>query len=213
MEHQNALRIAVIDEQIHGLREHHLGLWQTVFQPVMASLLPGLAVTLVSSSDTRLVVDIEKLIKKKIELEPLDLAAITGVQPDTPRAYQTDGDLQSLIVELEALAAELGGIDRMIVNAGLGKGGVLGTGKLAANLEVSTSSLWVLAIPLAVAFWRNSFASAALLPIAAGVRRTELRDLFTDWSLLRTDALLRKPAPLRRQGPGAANPHGELFAA
>lgn len=35
-----------------------------------------------------------------IELEPLDLAAITGVQPDTPRAYQTDGDLQSLIVEL-----------------------------------------------------------------------------------------------------------------
>ena len=26
-------------------------------------------------------------------------------------------------------------------------------------------------------------------------------------------ALLRKPAPLRRQGPGAANPQGELFAA
>lgn len=35
-----------LGEQIHGLREHHLGLWQTVFQPVMASLLPGLAVTL-----------------------------------------------------------------------------------------------------------------------------------------------------------------------
>ncbi|MEP6876097.1 MAG: DEAD/DEAH box helicase, partial [Burkholderiales bacterium] len=33
----------------------------------------GLAVTLVSSSDTRLVADIEKLIKKKIELEPLEL--------------------------------------------------------------------------------------------------------------------------------------------
>ncbi|MFN8021623.1 MAG: hypothetical protein U0Q03_08860 [Acidimicrobiales bacterium] len=35
-----------------------------------------------------------------VELEPLDLAAITGVRPDEPRAYQTDGDLQSLIVEL-----------------------------------------------------------------------------------------------------------------
>jgi len=33
----------------------------------------GLAVTLVSSSDTRLVADIEHLIKKKIELEPLEL--------------------------------------------------------------------------------------------------------------------------------------------
>jgi len=33
----------------------------------------GLAVTLVSSSDTRLVADIEKLIKKKIDLEPLEL--------------------------------------------------------------------------------------------------------------------------------------------
>jgi superfamily II DNA/RNA helicase len=33
----------------------------------------GLAVTLVSSSDARLVADIEKLIKKKIELEPLEL--------------------------------------------------------------------------------------------------------------------------------------------
>ena len=33
----------------------------------------GLAVTLVSSSDARLVADIEKLIKKKIELEPIEL--------------------------------------------------------------------------------------------------------------------------------------------
>src|SRR3954470_22169198 len=33
----------------------------------------GLAVTLVSSSDTRLIADIEKLIKKKIDLEPLEL--------------------------------------------------------------------------------------------------------------------------------------------
>ena len=33
----------------------------------------GLAITLVSRDDTRLVADIEKLIKKKIELEPLEL--------------------------------------------------------------------------------------------------------------------------------------------
>ena len=33
----------------------------------------GLAVTLVASSDTRLIADIERLIKKKIELEPLEL--------------------------------------------------------------------------------------------------------------------------------------------
>lgn len=40
-----------------------------------------------------------------------------------------------------ALAAELGGIDRVIVNAGLGKGGVLGTGKLAANLATIETNL------------------------------------------------------------------------
>ncbi|HQQ69129.1 MAG TPA: DEAD/DEAH box helicase, partial [Alicycliphilus sp.] len=45
----------------------------------------GLAVTLVASSDARLVADIEKLIKKKIELEPLEL------QEDRPRGRFNDG--------------------------------------------------------------------------------------------------------------------------
>ena len=56
-----------LGEQIHGLREHHLGLWQTVFQPVMASLLPGLAVTLVTRDDARLVGDIEDANRKLAE--------------------------------------------------------------------------------------------------------------------------------------------------
>lgn len=35
-----------------------------------------------------------------VELEPIDLETLTGVRPEEPRHYQTDGDLQSLIVEL-----------------------------------------------------------------------------------------------------------------
>jgi superfamily II DNA/RNA helicase len=42
----------------------------------------GLAITLVTRDDTRLVSDIEKLIKKKIELEPLELE---GERPRRPR--------------------------------------------------------------------------------------------------------------------------------
>ncbi|WP_313312465.1 DEAD/DEAH box helicase [Pulveribacter sp.] len=45
----------------------------------------GLAVTLVAGSDTRLVADIEKLIKKKIELEPIEL------EGDRPRGRFNDG--------------------------------------------------------------------------------------------------------------------------
>lgn len=45
----------------------------------------GLAVTLVSSSDTRLVADIEKLIKKKIDLEALEY------EEDRPRGRINDG--------------------------------------------------------------------------------------------------------------------------
>jgi ATP-dependent RNA helicase RhlE len=41
----------------------------------------GLAITLVARDDTRLVADIEKLIKKKIDLEPLEL------EDDRPRRY------------------------------------------------------------------------------------------------------------------------------
>ncbi|HRN64873.1 MAG TPA: DEAD/DEAH box helicase, partial [Alicycliphilus sp.] len=54
----------------------------------------GLAVTLVASSDTRLVTDIEKLIKKKIELEPLELAEDRprGRFNDGRRAWREDGE-------------------------------------------------------------------------------------------------------------------------
>ncbi len=45
----------------------------------------GLAVTLVSSSDARLVADIERLIKKKIELEPLELDEARPPREDRPR--------------------------------------------------------------------------------------------------------------------------------
>jgi superfamily II DNA/RNA helicase len=56
-------------------------------------LRPG-AVTLVTSSDTRLVADIEKLIKKKIELEPLELAEDRprGRFNDGRRAWREDGE-------------------------------------------------------------------------------------------------------------------------
>ncbi len=45
----------------------------------------GLAVTLVSPSDTRLIDDIEKLIKKKIELEPLELDGARPMRPPRER--------------------------------------------------------------------------------------------------------------------------------
>ncbi len=45
----------------------------------------GLAVTLVSSSDARLVADIERLIKKKIELEPLELDESRPPREERPR--------------------------------------------------------------------------------------------------------------------------------
>jgi superfamily II DNA/RNA helicase len=50
----------------------------------------GLAVTLVSSSDTRLIADIEKLIKKKIELEPLELDDAPPPRPYRDRARHDD---------------------------------------------------------------------------------------------------------------------------
>ena len=48
----------------------------------------GLAVTLVTRDDTRLVSDIEKLIKKKLELEPLELDA--SRPPVEPREGRPD---------------------------------------------------------------------------------------------------------------------------
>ncbi len=38
-------------------------------------------------------------------------------------------------------AAEHGGLDRLIVNAGLGKGGRIGTGRFAANLETAQTNV------------------------------------------------------------------------
>ena len=50
----------------------------------------GLAVTLVSSSDARLVSDIEKLIKKKIELEPLELDEARPPREERPRRVREE---------------------------------------------------------------------------------------------------------------------------
>ena len=50
----------------------------------------GLAVTLVARDDTRLVSDIEKLIKKKIEIEPIELE--DDRPPRRPRYERRDGD-------------------------------------------------------------------------------------------------------------------------
>ncbi len=50
----------------------------------------GLAVTLVTRDDTRLVSDIEKLIKKKIELEPLELEEARPMRDDRPRRSRND---------------------------------------------------------------------------------------------------------------------------
>ncbi len=52
----------------------------------------GLAVTLVTREDSRLVADIEKLIKKKIELEPLELDDGRPLRTERPRRVRDDGD-------------------------------------------------------------------------------------------------------------------------
>ncbi|WP_168701234.1 SDR family oxidoreductase [Gordonia paraffinivorans] len=50
-------------------------------------------------------------------------------------------DLDAVPVAFRKLADELGGLDRVIVNAGLGKGAPLGTGKAAANIETVQTNL------------------------------------------------------------------------
>src|SRR6188508_1261776 len=50
----------------------------------------GLAVTLVSRDDSRLVADIEKLLKKKIELEPLELDDARPPREERPRRVRED---------------------------------------------------------------------------------------------------------------------------
>jgi ATP-dependent RNA helicase RhlE len=49
----------------------------------------GLAVTLVTRDDTRLVSDIEKLIKKKLDIEPIE---IEDARPQAPSRRRDDDD-------------------------------------------------------------------------------------------------------------------------
>ena len=49
-------------------------------------------------------------------------------------------DHEQVFDAVRAAAADLGGLDRVIVNAGLGKGGRIGTGRFAANLETAQTN-------------------------------------------------------------------------
>ncbi|MBM7367447.1 SDR family oxidoreductase [Gordonia hydrophobica] len=66
-------------------------------------------------------------------------------------------DVDAVPVAFAELADELGGVDRVIVNAGLGKGAPIGTGKAAANIEtVQTNLVGALAqIEAAMAIFRE----------------------------------------------------------
>ena len=50
-------------------------------------------------------------------------------------------DHDAVFVVFRELAAELGGLDRVIVNAGLGKGAPIGTGRFDANKQTITTNL------------------------------------------------------------------------
>lgn len=50
-------------------------------------------------------------------------------------------DLDAVPLAFEQLTAEMGGLDRVIVNAGLGKGARIGTGKAAENLATVQTNL------------------------------------------------------------------------
>ncbi|WP_026918778.1 SDR family oxidoreductase [Gordonia shandongensis] len=65
-------------------------------------------------------------------------------------------DVDAVPEAIGALAADLGGVDRIIVNAGLGKGAPIGTGRADANLEtVQTNLVGALAqIEAAMAIFR-----------------------------------------------------------
>lgn len=66
-------------------------------------------------------------------------------------------DLDSVPTVFDDLAARLGGVDRVIVNAGIGKGARIGTGKASANIEtVETNLVGALAqIEAAMAIFRE----------------------------------------------------------
>ncbi|MCW2594245.1 MAG: hypothetical protein QOF92_1099 [Pseudonocardiales bacterium] len=50
-------------------------------------------------------------------------------------------DHDDVFIVFRALAAELGGLDRVVVNAGLGKGAPVGTGRFDVNKETLTTNL------------------------------------------------------------------------
>ncbi|WP_043450867.1 SDR family oxidoreductase [Jongsikchunia kroppenstedtii] len=50
-------------------------------------------------------------------------------------------EIETVPTVFEAIAEELGGLDRVIVNAGLGKGAPIGTGKAHANIETVQTNL------------------------------------------------------------------------
>lgn len=65
-------------------------------------------------------------------------AAHPGVRVGVKALDVTDHD--AVFEVFEAFAAELGGIDTVVVNAGLGKGQPLGTGRFDANLETARTN-------------------------------------------------------------------------
>jgi superfamily II DNA/RNA helicase len=66
----------------------------------------GLAVTLVTRDDTRLIGDIEKLIKKKIELEPIELDDDRPRRPRRPLDDDTAGERRTERATAERIPAE-----------------------------------------------------------------------------------------------------------
>lgn len=67
------------------------------------------------------------------------LAAHPAITVAVRRLDVTDGD--AVFVAFRELADELGGLDRVIVNAGVGKGAPLGTGRFAANRETAMTNV------------------------------------------------------------------------
>ena len=76
-------------------------------------------------------------------VEKLDALAadLTGQAPTVAVTALDVTDVDAVPVAFGKLADELGGLDRVIVNAGLGKGAPIGTGNAAANLETIQTNL------------------------------------------------------------------------
>ncbi|KIQ15989.1 SDR family oxidoreductase [Rhodococcus sp. MEB064] len=81
-------------------------------------------------------------------------------------------DHESVVDGIASLRADLGGIDRVVVNAGLGKGATLGTGRADANLETARTNFVgvVSQIEAALAVFREQNAGHLVLvsSISAG---------------------------------------------